>query len=142
MASLCSRIACLACLLAAPLLPAGCTPGPTDPDGPIVRLGEPGEVVTPGTLRDRGQTGSRKISPVRSAQHTQPHCWDCEQTGHCYRDDTENVCFAQCSETGKRIWDLGLLADGQCDPVAYDFCEANNLGKLTTFCWGGYMAAT
>lgn len=106
---------------------ASCTPGPTDPDGPIVHNPEPITRAAP----------PRLAALVDVAVAPAPQCHACGGSA-CIRSTAGDVCLVQCSGSGVRRWDLGVLGDGQCDPTAYNFCDANGLGRVTDFCWGGY----
>lgn len=118
-------------IFAAALLPA-CQPGPTDPDGPVVRTPEPRPISSlPPRL---ASTGDLAVLPG-------PECRRCADPAGCPAGSASDVCLVQCSASGARRWDLGPLANHQCDPAAANFCEANGLGRLTDSCWGGYSAS-
>ena len=108
----------------------GCTPGPgpTDPDGPIIHTPEP---------KSAAQLPARRLAALGDALLPAPQCHACGDT-ECARVDNDDVCLVQCSGSGVRRWDLGLLDNGACDPAAHNFCEANGLGRVLDFCWGGY----
>jgi hypothetical protein len=114
------------------LFAAACTPGPgpTDPDGPIIRSPEP---VAAAQQPPRRLAALSDDTAVLSA----PQCRACGEAG-CARTTADDVCLVQCSSSGIRRWDLGLLGDRECDPAARNFCEANGLGRVTDLCWGGY----
>lgn len=108
---------------------SACQPGPTDPDGPIVRTPEPRPIASlPPRL---AAAGDAAVLPA-------PACRRCAEPASCTRGADADVCLVQCSASGVRRWDLGTLGDNQCDPAAANFCEANGLGRLTDACWGGY----
>lgn len=109
----------------------GCTPGPgpTDPDGPIIRTPEP-KPVSQLPARQLAALGDAALLPA-------PQCHACGDSA-CARSTPDDVCLVQCSSSGVRRWDLGQLADPECDPAAHNFCEANGLGRVLDFCWGGY----
>ena len=103
---------------------ATCNPGPTDPDGPIVRNPEPVTAAPPRLA------ALETVAPA-------PRCHACTGAS-CTRLAAGDVCLAQCSGSGVRRWDLGIPGGGQCDPNAANFCEANGLGRVTDSCWGGH----
>lgn len=121
----------LICLIFAVTWLAACTPGPgpTDPDGPIIRTPEPA-TATQLPPRRLAALGDTAVLPA-------PQCHACGDVT-CARSEPTDVCLVQCSSSGVRRWDLGLLGDHECDPAAQNFCEANGLGQVTDYCWGGY----
>lgn len=120
----------LICLIFAASWLSGCTPGPTDPDGPIMRTPEP-RALTSLPPRIAAVGDHVAVAPA-------PECRSCADPAACTRSAETDVCLVQCSASGARRWDLGALGDRQCDPAAANFCEANGLGRLTDSCWGGY----
>lgn len=120
----------LICLILVVSWLAACMPGPgpTDPDGPIVRTPEP---------HAASQSPPRLAALGDVAVLPAPQCHACADAT-CSRSAATDVCLVQCSSSGVRRWDLGLLDNHGCDPAAQNFCEANGLGRVTDSCWGGY----